>query len=259
VFFNSAENAVLHIESFIKKADYFILDMKRVSAVDITGATLILQFGARLEKEKKYLLISYLKENLSLWEFFEIMDMKKLSDNTVFFQDTDGAAEWAEEHLLSVLSRSAAVCAQIRPEDMDIVKNFTQRELADFQEKLRCRTYRKGEAVFREGDPGKDLFLLTKGSVTVKVRLPESDRFRRLFTFTPGVVFGEVALLDGKPRSADVWAEEETEVFRLSLEDFDVLRKEKPEIVIKLLLNIAKEFSRNLRRISDEVRAMENG
>ncbi|MDM8552223.1 cyclic nucleotide-binding domain-containing protein, partial [Desulfobacterales bacterium HSG2] len=132
------------------------------------------------------------------------------------------------------------------------------RELDDFRQKLIRQTYKKGEPVFREGDPGEDLFLLTKGAVTVKVRLPESDRFRRLFTFSPGVIFGEVALLDGKPRSADVWAEEDTEVFRLSLHDFDILRREKPEIVIKLLMNIAKEFSRNLRRISEEVRTMED-
>lgn len=311
IFFGSAENLAKEVETLMKNATYCILDMKRVNEIDSTGANIILQISKSIEKNEKYLLITYLRENLTLWGFLQVMDVVKMLDENMFFSDTDRALEWAEENLLEqdvcsnsylkyfyskmpirrrldslrcgILKQhnglvqrlflphkrlgtypsensgqSARDRSEIRPEEMNIVKGFTSREMEDFKLKLIRQVYRKGEPVFREGDPGKDLFLLTKGCVSVKIRLNETDRFKRLITFSAGVIFGEVALLDGKPRSADVWAEENSEVYRLSLDDFEALRKEKPEIVIKLLLNIAKEFSRNMRRISDEVRVLED-
>ncbi|MDM8552222.1 SLC26A/SulP transporter family protein [Desulfobacterales bacterium HSG2] len=312
IFFGSAENLAKDVESAMGNAVYCILDMKRVNEIDSTGANIILQISKSIEKCGKYLLISYLRENGSLWEFLKVMDVVRNLDKEMVFPDTDRALEWAEDHLLeyrecrknsymsyflskipfrrlseppefaalkeyktliwdvflddekfgaqlpAVSEGGAGNCNGVRPEQMEIVKGFTPQELAEFMQRLIRRTYKKGEAVFREGDPGEDLFLLTKGSVSVKIQLKESDRFKRLITFSPGVIFGEVALLDGKPRSADVWAEEDAEVYRLSLNDFELLRTEKPQVVIKLLLNIAKEFSRNLRRISNEVRALED-
>jgi len=312
IFFGSAENLTKEVESAMEKATYCILDMKRVNEIDTTGANILLQLSKNIEKERKHLLITYLRENRSLWEFLKVMDVVEILGRDIFFSDTDRALEWMEDHLLDQVScrevsylsyfftkipirrfassleernsgkhtdsfplndfsflekiwgmpanswHAAKVCTDIKPEDMNIVQGFTSQELEAFKRKLIRQTYKKGEPVFREGDPGKDLFLLTKGMVTVKIRLPETDRLKRLFTFSPGVIFGEVALLDGKPRSADVWTEDDVEVYRLSIDDFNSLRKEKPEIVIKLLLNIAKEFSRNLRRISNEVRALED-
>ena len=257
IFFGSAESLAREVGKRMRRATYCILDMRRVNMIDCTGADILLQMDERLEKNGKYLLISHLREKSSLWGIVEVMDAAGRLDWEKLFPDTDTALEWAEEHLLACSSEYGGTCTEVRPEDMEIVKGFTLRELDDFKQRLVRQTYRKGEPVFREGDPGEEMFLLTKGAVTVKVRLPDSDQFKRLFTFTAGVIFGEVALLDGKPRSADVWAEEDAEVFRLSLNDFEMLRKERPEIVIKLLLNIAKEVSRNLRRISEEVRLME--
>ncbi len=257
VFFRSAEKLAKEIEASAKKLSVCILDMKRVNMIDAAGFMILLQEYEQFEKQGKSFFFAGMKENAGVWEFIEILGTASLKAERLF-ADIDSALDRAEDALLASLSESAKIPGEVRPEDMNIVRGFTPRELEDFKEKLIRQTYKKGEAVFREGDPGKDLFLLTKGSVTVKVRLPDTDRFKRLFTFSPGVVFGEVALLDGKPRSADVWAEEDSEVYRLSLGELDVLRREKPEIVIKLLLNIAKEFSRNLRRISNEVKALED-
>ncbi len=307
IFFGSAENLAKEVEQAMETAVYCILDMKRVNEIDSTGANILLQISRGIEKKGKYLLISHLRENRSLWEFLKVMDVIGMLGKDMFFSDTDRSLECAEELMLVQVSRSDAYLryflskiplrrlpkpfensvfgksdtdalfqtpaftgpagtdlisesdgAAMNPEQMNIVRGFTPEESAHFLKALIRQTYRKGEAVFREGDTGKDLYLLTRGSVTVKIRLKESNRLKRLFTFTPGVTFGEVALLDGKPRSADVWAEEDSEVYRLSFDDFKALRREKPEIVIKLLLNIAKEFSRNLRRISNEVRALED-
>ena len=75
---------------------------------------------------------------------------------------------------------------------------------------------------------------------------------------TAGTVFGEMAFLDGSIRSASVWAQEDSEVLWLSLQQFRDLREERAEIARKLITNIALELSRRLRRTSDQVRLLED-
>jgi flavin reductase (DIM6/NTAB) family NADH-FMN oxidoreductase RutF len=63
------------------------------------------------------------------------------------------------------------------------------------------RSYEKGDVIVREGDPGDELFVILEGTVRVE------RGGRALKTFGPGEFFGEVAVLDGRPRSADVVAQ----------------------------------------------------
>jgi CRP-like cAMP-binding protein len=69
-----------------------------------------------------------------------------------------------------------------------------------------------------------------------------------LITFSPGTVFGEVALLDREARSATVEADEELVCYVLTRENFDKLTAEHPAVAIKLLTNLGREISGRLRR-----------
>ena len=143
---------------------------------------------------------------------------------------------------------------------VQIFEAFGDRD-ADLEKIASILTYKKvkkGEIVIVEGDPGTDMFLLLKGSVSVKLRLAGGDRSKRLVSFSPGVIFGEMALLDEGPRSADVVADEDSEMFQLSLSHFHILRREHPELATKLILNMAQWLSERLRVLSQEVRMMEN-
>jgi CRP-like cAMP-binding protein len=120
------------------------------------------------------------------------------------------------------------------------------------------RTYPRGRLIIHQGEPNRDLYLLTKGAVSVKVRLPRGGRLKRVITFGSGVIFGEMALLDAQPRSADVLAEEDSEVFILPYDDFVALSRERPTVAFKLIFNIAKVLSRNLRRSSRELQVLED-
>jgi CRP-like cAMP-binding protein len=94
--------------------------------------------------------------------------------------------------------------------------------------------------------------------VSIKTQLQDSQRIKRLLTYSPGVIFGEFAFLDGIPRSADVWADEYSELFRLRLSEFERLSKENPKITTKLIVNLARELSQRLRQASAEVRSLED-
>ena len=175
-----------------------------------------------------------------------------------FFSDTDSALEWAEEHLLVHSCQISDPCSAQGLEQMDITAGFTPEELEVLKGNLVRERYKKGERIISEGDTDRDLFILTKGVVSIKTQLKDSQRIKRLLTYSPGVIFGEFSFLDGNPRSADVWAEENSELLRLRLSEFERLSKENPKITTKLVVNLARELSQRLRQASAEVRSLED-
>ncbi|MCM2267963.1 MAG: cyclic nucleotide-binding domain-containing protein [Elusimicrobiales bacterium] len=87
--------------------------------------------------------------------------------------------------------------------------------------------YGAGEKVCRQGDPGDSFFVVAEGRLKVSVR--EAFLFSRtLATFGPGDCFGEMALLERKPRNATVACEESSKVFVLAADHFDQVLAENP-------------------------------
>ncbi len=112
----------------------------------------------------------------------------------------------------------------------------------------RRRTYRRGEVVFHQGDPGHALYLITEGRL--KVVLPaETGEEAILNVLGPGDVLGELALLDAEPRSATIVALEPVELVILAREDFLELLRRSPAAVEGVLAGLA----RTIRRLSGEV------
>jgi CRP-like cAMP-binding protein len=142
-------------------------------------------------------------------------------------------------------------------ERMEITGGMTPEEIEALRSRLIPESYGKGSAIFPEGDTARDLFMLSDGLVSIKLKLPQSTRLKRVATYTPGGIFGEVALLDGRPRSASVWAEEDCQIYRLPLDAFESLNRDMPGVAIKLMTNIAKVLSRRLRTTSNEVKVLE--
>ena len=113
---------------------------------------------------------------------------------------------------------------------------------------LQQKRYNKGDIIFHEGDVGTALVIVRKGEVAI--RLSSSDgREVILAMVRRGYAFGELALLDGEPRSADAVAREETDLLKLQREDFQRFLAERPQVAMGLLA----ELSRMVRRITQHV------
>src|SRR5262249_7950077 len=70
------------------------------------------------------------------------------------------------------------------------------------------------EVLFQKGDPGDALFGVRRGQIRIETGAPDGSRLTLNF-MGPGDLFGEVAVLDGQPRTADATAGEVTELFVL--------------------------------------------
>jgi CRP-like cAMP-binding protein len=113
---------------------------------------------------------------------------------------------------------------------------------------MRARRFRRGEVIFHIGDPGDALFVIVAGEV--KISLPaDTGEEAILATLRPGDVFGELALLDGAPRSATATAIGLTETVVMPRDRFRELIATEAAVRDALLASIAGE----LRRLTTHV------
>ncbi len=104
---------------------------------------------------------------------------------------------------------------------------FNEEELGQIAGRMVLLSLPKGAVIFRQGDPGDTFFVVAEGKLKVSVR--EAFLFSRtLATFGPGDRFGEMAMLERKPRNATVTCEEASRIFSLSAEHFEQVLAENP-------------------------------
>ncbi len=117
--------------------------------------------------------------------------------------------------------------------------DLKKEELGYISEKMVSRKYESGNYIFLEESDGEQCFFVVKGSVKV-TRLSKEGREVILAMLNQGDFFGEMSLLDGESRSANVIALEKTEVLTLNRKDFLIVLHEYPKIAIQLLKELAK-------------------
>ena len=111
---------------------------------------------------------------------------------------------------------------------------------------LHKRQLAAGERLFAEGEPGLALYLLTEGAISIV----EGRRGQRFATMSPGMCFGETALLDGGGRTADAVADVASVVYELSKASLHELQEAECALAAQLYRNLSRHLSQRLRSAS---------
>jgi SulP family sulfate permease len=115
-----------------------------------------------------------------------------------------------------------------------------------------------GDLVIRAGESASDVWLLLSGLLDVTLPLAGPAQLRtRLATLTPGALAGEMALLSGQPRSADVLARTAVDCLRFEVATMERLRREAPELAYHLLAGISLQVQQNLRQANITIGSLE--
>jgi len=122
--------------------------------------------------------------------------------------------------------------------------------MADVTSLLRHRRFRRNEVVFHAGDPGESMFVITSGSAKICIVSPEGEE-AIIATLRPGDYFGELALLDGEPRSATATALEPAEMGEIARAVFMRLIETQPAVRLALLVGLAVEVKRLTRHVEE--------
>src|SRR5256884_8700161 len=131
---------------------------------------------------------------------------------------------------------------------LPLFSRLPEAELAELGERVRTKSFRRGETIFRKDDPGTHLYMVLDGAV--KIALPgEFGQEALVAIMRPGEFFGELALFDRSPRSASATALEETRAALLAGDDFLAFLESHPASVRVVL----EALARTIRRLSDRV------
>jgi CRP/FNR family transcriptional regulator, cyclic AMP receptor protein len=122
--------------------------------------------------------------------------------------------------------------------------------LIEVGRRLRHRHFRRNEVVFHQGDPGDALHVITSGAVKIVLPSPEGEE-AIIATLQPGDFFGELALLDGQPRSATATSVEPTETLSLPRDVFRELVDHHPELRDALFAALALQLRRLTKHVEE--------
>jgi CRP-like cAMP-binding protein len=133
---------------------------------------------------------------------------------------------------------------------MPLFSELTDEERARLAALLRARRYARSEVIFLEGDEGTALCLIAEGRI--RIQLTGADGREVVITvYGPGEIFGEMALLDGEPRSADAIAQEPSRVFWLQRDDFQAFLEDHPRAAMKMLAALSRRIRHTTRVVQD--------
>lgn len=129
-----------------------------------------------------------------------------------------------------------------------LLAGLTEAQLNTLRRDLIWRQFRQGEAIFQQGDPGQMLYLIETGQVRIYVQ-DEEGQETSVIVYGPGEIFGELAVIDGLPRSASAVAMEDTIVYMLNRDSFREHMRNLPQ----LALNFMKALSVRVRYSTQQV------
>ena len=112
------------------------------------------------------------------------------------------------------------------------------------------RKHPAGTELFREGDPGKTMYVIRSGKVNIWKRISENDI--TLAVLGPGEFFGEMALLESLPRSAGATVVDDAMLIELGQDAFETLVRKNGEIAVRLM----RRLSSRLREADRQIQAL---
>ncbi len=107
-------------------------------------------------------------------------------------------------------------------------------------------SFRKGDLIFCEYEPGDQFYLIQSGRVQIMKILGEIEK--TIDVLQPGEIFGEMAILEEAPRSATAIAMDDVEALEFNRENFLILMQGNPQIALKLLRLFTKRIYDQKRR-----------
>jgi MFS superfamily sulfate permease-like transporter len=252
LFFGNADDLSARIKQMFSDAEMVALDLRGITDIDVSGATILENILAKSRSWKKDLLLCEVPDSVGI--AVRTLVRKAIRSEEAIKPDLDAALEWMEEKCLTLHAdkRSRADVLDLR--DIDFLAGINEPDLDRLSHFLTRRDFAQGEIICSEGEDGDRMWLIAKGSVSVRILLSNGRGYRRITSLARGTTLGEMALVESARRSATVVADEPVICYELQRDGFDKLLAEHPHLAIRLLSNLSRELARRLRKTSDDLR-----
>ncbi len=243
LFFGSADQLETEVIAGLAPAACAVIDWTRVRHIDSSVA----HAAMRIEQAAKARSIPLWHAGAELHGGTVGSVLERQLPGASFVDDLDHALEQAENHVLQLRTpQGSADDANAFIQAANLFRGLEESEQTFLMETMEHRQFRPGDRIVSAGDPGDELLLVLHGTASVMVQ-DDEGRHVRLAGVRRGASLGEIAFLDRSPRSASVVAHDDVTVAFLSREAFDAMWLSKPDLVRKLLANIAVDLAARLR------------
>lgn len=138
--------------------------------------------------------------------------------------------------------------------NIPLFSNLAPEHLAKIGAIVTQKDFRANERIFSEGDAGTEMYLIIVGRIRISKAIPGVGE-ENLAILEPGSHFGEMALIDETPRSADAIAHTPATVWAIQKRDLETLMKVHKDLAYELLWTFVRTLSARLRETNDKIQA----
>ncbi|MDD2808834.1 SulP family inorganic anion transporter [Rhodoferax sp.] len=256
LFFGTTYELYALLEPELKTRDYVVLDMRWVQAVDITAAHMLGQVRDTLRERGLPLLLSHVREQLpnghNLVAFLTQTGLLGPASGVQVFDTLEDAIEWIEDQLVGHMDSAHTEEVPLKLAEMDLFQGRKDDTLADLEAHMHQRSVKAGEAVYRLGDPQRELYLIQRGTVRIMAPISGSRQLHHIASFGRGDFFGGLAFLDDRVRSDTALASTDTDLYVLPLDQFNRLAEEHKKLALILMTAISRTLAQRLRHADGE-------
>ncbi len=254
LFFGSADRVAHLADALAPDCHTLVVDFRRVSLIDASGAVVVQQIAQRLHDRGIALLLAGVdsgnRHGRSLAEFagshFAALHGQP---------DVDQAVEAAELALLAGIG-ATPLHAAVPLADASLMQGLDAAQRSRLAALLQPRHLVAGERLFCQGDAGDRLYVVGAGSVSVFSSAAQPGTLRQRFaSFSPGMVLGETAMLDHGGRTGDAVADCNATVHSLDMAALQHLLADDPVLCALVYRNLALHLSQRLRAAAAAWRA----
>lgn len=241
-----AERILRRAGTALAEGRIVIVNAKSLTGFDAGSVRLLIDFGRTLETDDKTVRLTQPLEGGVISRL--VREDGRMPQSFVIEPSLDQALERAEDELLDMLGvlepgetmpiEAATLFAGLSAAETDrLIKTVKPTQ----------HRYAAGAVVVRQHDPSDAIFVVASGSVTVQIPA-ESGPPTRITSFGPSAVFGEMGLIDGRPRSADIVAETAATCWSIPIDALRQFLAENPPIMNRVLGNLVVDLSDRLRQ-----------
>jgi glutaminase len=228
---------------------HVIFDLRSVVTADMVSLKLLADLRTRLERQGVQVIIC------QPGKLTPRLNETGIPPSAIF-ATVDAALETSEDALLMTVTGSSwRPARELRLEECAVFQTCTPGEIRILERDLSRRSFQFGESLIKAGESSDEMFVIIEGNVEVQIR-EEGGLHRRVDVLAAGMTAGEMAFLDGSPRSADVVAMDKVECLVITRTWFTALADALPHLKIKLLQALMKEISSRLRQANIEIGAL---
>jgi MFS superfamily sulfate permease-like transporter len=252
LFFGSAERLLEAADTLPPATHTLVVDLRRITTLDASGALALATLAQRLAARGITLRLAAVGDTAAGRRHAQALAAHGVTlagrgpaGGLLGHADLDRAIEAAEQELLAetdapehTITRTGLPLPQCQ-----LFEGLDARQTQALRALMQPRNLATGERLFGEGDAGDGLYVLSAGSVSVV----SASRGQRFASFSPGMSFGETALLDGQGRTADAVADVPSVVHLLSAQALAQLSRDDPALAAHVYRNLATHLSQRLR------------